>query len=102
MKKWGQAPRVGVILPVVRIERRSQSPFFHKLGANAPGRALAAGRAVVDKSAPRLIPWVNHSPQKSCCRAKTMGIYSASRRSAFDRQLVTEVSKLVTGSFMIS
>ena len=34
VKKWGQAPRVGVILPVVRIGRRSQSPFFHKLGAN--------------------------------------------------------------------
>ena len=32
-KKWGQAPRVGVILPVVRIGWRSQSPFFHKLGA---------------------------------------------------------------------
>ena len=33
VKKWGQAPRVGVILPVIRIGRRSQSPFFHKLGA---------------------------------------------------------------------
>ena len=34
MKKWGQAPRVGMILPVIRIGRRSQSPFFHKLGAS--------------------------------------------------------------------
>ena len=33
MKKWGQAPRVGMIFPVVRIGRRSQSPFFHKFGA---------------------------------------------------------------------
>ena len=32
MKKWGQAPRVGVILAVLLIEWRSQSPFFHKLG----------------------------------------------------------------------
>ena len=33
VKKWGHAPRVGVILPVVRIGRRRQSPFFHKLRA---------------------------------------------------------------------
>ena len=37
VKKWGQAPRVGVILPVVRIGRRSQSPFFHKLGGRSCG-----------------------------------------------------------------
>ncbi len=40
MKKWGQAPRVGVILAVLLIEWRSQSPFFHKLGALAARIAL--------------------------------------------------------------
>ncbi len=32
VKKWGQAPHVGMILAVLRTGRRSQSPFFHKLG----------------------------------------------------------------------
>ena len=33
VKKWGQAPGNCVILRVLHIGRRSQSPFFHKLGA---------------------------------------------------------------------
>ena len=43
VKKWGQAPRDGVILAVLGIGRRSQSPFFHKLGAKGdtkPGETL--------------------------------------------------------------
>ena len=43
VKKWGQAPRDGVILPVVRIGRRSQSPFFHKLGAKGDTREQNLG-----------------------------------------------------------
>ena len=51
MKKWRQAPRVGVILPVVRIGRRSQSPFFHKRGASCH-RETRVGEALPGPSRP--------------------------------------------------
>ena len=47
-KKWGQAPRVGVILPVCTHGRRSQSPFFRKNETFAERKATNFAKAISD------------------------------------------------------